>query len=155
VLAFAFLVRIHADFFNQAHTITGCLSAAQAINKLRQKYSNASLSVGSLCTELTITSVSLSQIQDLLGHDDSESSTPAVRPELLATFDTALVGCIVVLSCIEDEVANIRVVEPGLDSLTSSQKIKAVWKDDNIKELVLQLRAQQSALNLLMQTIEM
>jgi hypothetical protein len=78
-----------------------------------------------------------------------------MRPELLATFDTALVGCMVIVSCIEDEIKSMKIEEPGQGSLSVKQKVKAVWNEENIKELVGQLRGQQTALGLLMQTIQM
>jgi hypothetical protein len=102
-----------------------------------------------------ITSASLSQIQAILRNSTSESEASIGPPELLATFDIALVGCTVVLSCIEDEVKSFGESEPGLTQMSAGQKIKAVWKDGNIKELVAQLRSQQSALNMLIQTLQM
>jgi hypothetical protein len=145
----------HTNARCQAKTISGCLSTAQILNELRRKYKQASLLIGSLCTELTITSASLSQIQDLLDRDGDDSGTPAVRPELLETFDTALVGCMVVLSCIEDEVHRFNTLEPGLDGLSRMDKVKVAWKDDTLRELATQLRGQQTAMTLLVQTLQM
>jgi hypothetical protein len=128
---------------------------ARAINELQQKYNNASLAIGSLCNELSVTTICLSQLQDLLVNDHLNPSSSHVRPELLATFDTALVGCMVVLSCIEEEIQGFRILESGIDSLTWRQRVKAVWNEDHIQKLVDQLHGQQLALNLLMQTVQM
>jgi hypothetical protein len=79
-----------------------------------------------------------------------------LRLELLATFDTALMnGCMVVVSCIQSEIQSIQVEESGRDLLRFGQRMQAMWNDTNIKELVDQLRGQQSALSLLVQLIQM
>lgn len=74
-----------------------------------------------------------------------------LRPELLAAFDTALNGCMVVVSCIHVEIQSIQVEESRRDLLRFGQRIQAMWNDTNIKELVDQLRGQQSALSFLVQ----
>jgi hypothetical protein len=74
---------------------------------------------------------------------------------LLETFDTAIVGCLVVLSCIDDELKGLETIEPGIDILTWKQKAMMVWKDENIREIATQLRGQQAALGLFLQSLQL
>src|SRR5262245_29595123 len=91
-----------------------CVSAVQALNNLRTRYSNASSTVAALCTESSIISSSLCQIQTLLlRNPDALAPQFESRPELAATFDTALTGCIVVFSRLDEELSTL--MPEGLD----------------------------------------
>lgn len=130
--------------------MSACLSTAKLLHTIRGQYSQASLVIGSLCTQLTLTSASLSQIQDALFTDEN-TLRRITSPQVVNAFDTALIGCTVVLSCIDEEIKRLR--EPK--DLTFKQKAAVVWNDETIKELTSQLQGQQSAITLLLQTTQM
>ncbi|KAJ9642073.1 hypothetical protein H2199_005288 [Coniosporium tulheliwenetii] len=133
-----------------------CLKTAKALRNLTSKYEDAAITIAAIISESTIISASLSKIQSLL-LDTSDAFTGGLnaRSELHATFDTALIGCIVVFSCLENEVKQLSLHAEHAHSVDWKSKAKAVWKDDQMKELLESLRGQQNALTLLMQGLQM
>lgn len=91
----------------------------------------------------------MSQVQNLLQNDALQS-----KPQLLETFDSALTGCRVVYGCLEEEVREL-VVKADADELKFKDRAKFLWKEDTFKELLTQIRGQQSALSLLIQGLQM
>jgi hypothetical protein len=96
-----------------------------------------------------VIAASLSQVQNLLHQDTLQS-----KPQLLETFDRALTGCRVVYGCLEEEVREL-VVKADADDLKFKDRAKFLWKEDTFKELLTQIRGQQSALSLLIQGLQM
>jgi hypothetical protein len=96
-----------------------------------------------------VVAASLSQVQNLLQHDALRE-----KPQLLETFDRALTGCRVVYGCLEEEVRELRVKAEN-DNLKFKDRAKFVLKEDTFKELLTQIRGQQSALSLLIQGLQM
>jgi hypothetical protein len=96
-----------------------------------------------------VIAASLSQVQNLLHHDTLQS-----KPQLLETFDRALTGCRVVYGCLEEEVRDL-VAKAEADDLRFKDRAKFLWKEDTFKELLTQIRGQQSALSLLIQGLQM
>jgi hypothetical protein len=96
-----------------------------------------------------VIAASLSQVQNLLHHDALQN-----KPQLLETFDRALTGCRVVYGCLEEEVRDL-VVKAEADELKFKDRAKFLWKEDTFKELLTQIRGQQSALSLLIQGLQM
>ena len=92
---------------------------------------------------------SLSQVQSLLERDTLRS-----KPQLYETFDQALTGCRVVYTCLEEEVGKLADKAAG-DYLGRRDRIKYLWKEDTFKELLHQIRGQQSSLSLLIQGLQM
>ena len=74
-----------------------CVQTAKALDDIASTYKQAKLTVGATVTEPTIISASLTQIQSALLRDpEALSARLQTRPELQSTFDTALMGCMVV-----------------------------------------------------------
>lgn len=96
-----------------------------------------------------VIAASLSQVQNLLQHD-----ALLAKPQLLETFDRALTGCRIVYGCLEEEVRDL-VVKAERDDLKFKDRAKFLWKEDTFKELLTQIRGQQSALSLLIQGLQM
>ncbi|OCK79667.1 hypothetical protein K432DRAFT_405366 [Lepidopterella palustris CBS 459.81] len=134
-----------------------CLKAAKTLQGLRCKYLEASTTIAAICSESTLISASLSQIQALLLRNPNDlSGHLQSRPELAATFDTTLTGCTVVFACLEEEIKRLDVaacIQEGRD--TWRQMAKVAWKADAMKELLQSIRGQQSAITLLIQMLQM
>lgn len=96
-----------------------------------------------------VIAASLSQVQNLLQYDALQS-----KPQLLETFDRALTGCRVVYGCLEEEVREL-VLKSQNEDLKFKDKAKFLWKEETFKELLQQIRGQQSALSLLIQGLQM
>ncbi|KAF2085753.1 hypothetical protein K490DRAFT_45933 [Saccharata proteae CBS 121410] len=132
-----------------------CLTTAKALQTLRDKYQNASRTIAAICSESTVISASLSQLQSLLVSDANHISDHLRdRPELYATFDTSLAGCMVIYSCLDDEVQRLSVQCHNADRATWKEEAKFVWNEDSMKQLLDSLRGQQQALTLLIQVLQ-
>lgn len=130
--------------------IAACLHTAKDLYELRSRYSDASITITAIYSESIIISASLSRVQDLLLRDALQG-----RPDLRSAFDTALTGCMVVFSCLDDEVRGLVGKAASGSDLDWTDKVKIVWKEDTMKELLQQLRGQQTALLLLIQGLQM
>jgi hypothetical protein len=140
-------------------TITGtvitisarCVSTAQALYGLRTNYKNAHMMISAIYAESTTISASLGVIQSLIPTDPQRlQSTLRSRPELEHVFDQALTGCAVVYSVLEDEVRNLY---EGAERVSS--RVHYVWKEQAMRDLLQQIRGQQTALSLLIQALQM
>lgn len=104
--------------------------------------------ITAIYSESQVVAATLSQLQNLLEHD-----TLRKKPELLETFDRALTNCRVVYACLDEEVREL-VLKAETDDLKFRDRAKFLWKEDTFKELLTQIRGQQSGLNLLVQGLQ-
>lgn len=133
-----------------------CLSVTKALSDFRDKYQKANLTITAICSETSVVSASLSQIQSLLYRDgDALILKLEQRPDLASTFDIALTGCMVLYSSLEDEIADLRVAIRQDDGLGWKDKFKTAWKEDDMTHLLQQIRGQVIALNVLLQGLQM
>lgn len=136
-----------------------CLTTAKALYDLREKYKDAQVIISAIYTESTVISASLSRIQSLVLQDpDALSKQLQFRPELETVFDTALTGCMVVFSVLDDEVQKLTTA--GADAVGSAKlgfkaKARYLWNEATMKELLQQIRGQQTAITLLIQGLQM
>lgn len=107
--------------------------------------------ISAIYSESTIISASLGHIQSLvLKSPDAISSSLQSRPELDSAFDTALTGCMLVFSVLDDEIQRL-----NQNPNDPKRRMVYLWKEDTMKELLQQLRGQQTALTLLVQALQM
>ncbi|KAF2669340.1 hypothetical protein BT63DRAFT_258973 [Microthyrium microscopicum] len=133
-----------------------CLSTAKALNTLRNQFNDAPMTIVSICSETTVIAASLSQIQSLVLTRDNISSILRQRPEFASALDTALVGCMVLFSCLDEEVRRLsRSTSPAARAITFGfrDKVRALWNNDRLKELLDALRGQQTSITLLIQLL--
>ncbi|KAF2827227.1 hypothetical protein CC86DRAFT_208283 [Ophiobolus disseminans] len=134
---------------------TACLKSAHLLDGLREKYKHAQITISALCAETTTISASLSQIQSLvLGNQGAIITQLRSRSDVVATFDTALTGCSVVIAVLNDEIVAL-VTEGSANSIAWHQKAKLVWKDEVMRDLLQQLRGQTAAIGLLIQALNL
>ncbi|KAF2258675.1 hypothetical protein CC78DRAFT_621640 [Lojkania enalia] len=134
-----------------------CLKITKVLNSLRPKYLDASTTIAALCSESTLVSASLSQIQTLLlQNSETMAERLQTRPELAATLDTTLTSCTVIFACLEEEVNQLKNETGSEDDPESwKQRTKTVWKANTMRELLKSIRGQQSAVTLLIQMLQM
>lgn len=129
-----------------------CVTVARDLSTLRDKYMHASLTISAICSESAVVNAALCKLQSLFSESHIEAFERfQSRPELAAACDTALTGCTLLYSCLDDEVRSLRISAGVNGEMSWSQKAKTVWKDDTMKELLQQIRGQTSALTLLLQ----
>jgi hypothetical protein len=126
-----------------------CIQSAKELYDLRERYKDASVLITAIYSESMVIAASLSQVQNLLQHD-----ALLRKPQLLETFDRALTGCRVVYGCLEEEVRDLA-EKAERNDLKFKDRAKFLWKEDTFKELLTQIRGQQSALSLLIQGLQM
>lgn len=79
------------------------LKCVKVLRDLQETHANAVVTITAICTETTIISASLSQIQSVL-----LAKLESVSHELFPALDIALVGCTVTFSCIDKELAKLK-----------------------------------------------
>ncbi|KAF2474436.1 uncharacterized protein BDR25DRAFT_121958 [Lindgomyces ingoldianus] len=129
--------------------IPQCVSSAKELYDLRSRYKDASVLISAIYSESMVIAASLSQVQSLLQRDALQN-----KPELHETFDRALTGCRVVYVCLEEEVRELA-GKANNNELRSRDRLKYLWREETFKELLQQIRGQQSALSLLIQGLQM
>lgn len=114
------------------------------------------MTITAIYSESTVISTSLAHIQGLCTRNpDALRSTLLERPELEATFDQALTGCVLVYSVLDDEVQRLYVAIEKDGLAGSMGRIKLIWKEDAMRDVLVQIRGQQAALGLLIQALQM
>lgn len=108
-----------------------------------------------ISTEAAVISASLSQIQALILTKQNPEQLLRSRPEIAATLDTSLTGCMVLFTCLDEELREVSRYARGNDSLSWRGKVKTVWKQDRFQELLDGLRGHQTAINTLIQILQM
>ena len=133
-----------------------CVQTAKALNDLREKYKHANMTITAICTESTIISASLSNIQNsMLSSPDALSAKLESRPDLESTLDSALTGCFVVFDVLEAEVLRLtgRAVSESTE-FSFKTKAQYLWNEKSMQEILGQIRGLQTALTLLLQVLE-
>ena len=146
-------------------SLTGvCLVTAKRISDLRTRFNVTSLTLTAILSETTTVSSSLGQIQSALLCFSSTFVSQFERDStLLQTLDTALIGCSVVILALQEEIGKL---EAGLlkaradrsgDQIQSHWllRMKILWKENIMKELLVQIRGQQASLGFLLQALNM
>lgn len=147
------------DPFSITATVVGltatCVQTAKALNDIKAKFQNASLTIAAICTETTIISASLSRIQSsMLGSPDGLANKLSSRPDLEATLDHALTGCYVVFDVLQAEIQKF--TEPAQSNssdLSLRAKLRYTWRESTMQEILTQIRGLQTALTLLLQLL--
>jgi hypothetical protein len=141
---------------------TKCVTITKDLSEVQSQFSFASLTIIAICTESSVCSSALFRLQSLLVHRQQRSSHISTglqqlldQPLFLSSCDAALTGCILILSCLDNELGVLRQAAKENSQLKWSQKVRAVWKEQTMQGLLQQLRGQVTALNLLLQCTQM
>lgn len=133
-----------------------CLQTAKALRDLKDKFDNANLTISAICTETTLISASMSQIQSCILKDpDAVSDKLQSHSSLESTLDQALTGCYVVFDVLESEIVRLtesEVLQTSVD-LKFTAKLRYMWSESTMKELLGQMRGLQTALSFIMQLL--
>ncbi|PQE18976.1 hypothetical protein CJF32_00010031 [Rutstroemia sp. NJR-2017a WRK4] len=134
-----------------------CLSTAKTLSAIQSDYKDAPISIVSICSEAAVISACLSRLQMIVCEKQDLVQTLESRTELNYALDVALTGCVVLFSCLDDEIRNIT----SDSSLTTAGaikwkgKAKLVWNHEKLRDLLDGLRGQQVAVNLLIQLVQL
>ncbi|KAF2795033.1 hypothetical protein K505DRAFT_416711 [Melanomma pulvis-pyrius CBS 109.77] len=117
----------------------------KALNDLSQKNTNVEQSTQLLISKLSTVRAALSQLQALLQSDRAERF---ITPQLQSDLSSAMYPCTVVMGAIHQHVRQIQ--EGWLKG-----RIRYLWDEKTISEHSVHLDSQISALNLLLQVIQL
>jgi len=133
-----------------------CMQTAKQLNDLRDKYRSAQIIISAICSESTVISVSLSQLQALMLQNPQILSTRlAARPEIQSTFDTVLTGCMVVFTILEEEILKLKRGDDSFQTFGFRAKARYVWNEEMMQNLLGEIRGLQSTMSLLLQLLQM
>ncbi|OQV00740.1 hypothetical protein CLAIMM_06199 [Cladophialophora immunda] len=134
--------------------------SGKALAGIYEKYQDAQRCVFMMQTECTVLAAALSQLQ--MHFSTVSKSAMARYPEfVIESIDLSLVGCTLTLSVLSKEIEKLAAAD-GIDidknkpaaRLGRGKKIKYLWKEESMNELLQQLRGQSSALNLLLRALD-
>jgi hypothetical protein len=131
--------------------LTGrCLGTAKTLYHLRDHFKNSQMTISAIYSECTVISASLGHVQSLvLTNPEILRSNLQSRPELESVLDSALTGCVLVFSILDDEV---QALNRNVSAL--STRVAHLWKEGTMSDLLTQIRGQQTALSLLIQALQ-
>ncbi|KAI8722668.1 LIM zinc-binding domain-containing protein [Fusarium sp. LHS14.1] len=132
---------------------TTCLNTCKKLSDLAGNYQDVPVVIGMICSETTIISIALSELQKNILQRQDLSQAWASRTDILAAFETALTGCMIVFSCLEAETRQLRSQTLNSSGMRVWAKLKFLWNQDRLKELLSALRGQQSSINFLIQVL--
>jgi hypothetical protein len=129
-------------------------SVAKELDNIRCHYKDAPMTIVSISSETSTISVSLSHIQSLLRNTRDLEGILQARQDLATALDTAMVGCAVLFSCLNEEMKRITTGQSGPSTFAFRSKINMLWNHNKLKELLDGLRGQQIAINTLIQLLQ-
>jgi len=138
-----------------AALVTNSANLGKNCNDYWNKYKVSSITLPAIVTECNTIAINLSQIHALFDRDpDGTTSKLSNTPHLIPVFENALVGCGIVLSVIDDEIEKLsRSARKG--KFPRMARIKYVWNEAKMKELLSQVRGQQAALQALLDALQL
>ncbi|PQE05958.1 camk camkl kin4 kinase protein [Rutstroemia sp. NJR-2017a BBW] len=133
------------------------LSTAKALSAIRSDYKDAPISIVSICSEAAVISACLSRLQMIVCEKQDLVQTLESMTELNYALDVALTGCVVLFSCLDDEIRNITSDSSptAAGAIRWKGKAKLVWNHEKLRDLLDGLRGQQVAIDLLIQLVQL
>ena len=119
------------------------------------EYQNAPRHVLLMSTECTVLAAGLSQVQMLFSSGKITSHARDLPSSLLETLNLSLVGCTLVLSVLTKEIDNLTAGNASDDTtIKKSKRIRYLWNEGTMKDLLDQLRGQSAALEFLLKALD-
>ena len=127
-------------------------TAVKTCNDIHGRYKGADRTIESIKHELETLQAALQELANIMMNDASAlSSTWDTNKSLPRTFSRAMTGFSRTIKRLQDEIEPLR---QEATQLKRSDKLKLIWNDDGMKEHLGQLRAQSSALQLLLVVLQ-
>lgn len=132
-----------------------CVKTTETLGDLQTKYSQSNSTISAIKSECSILTATLNQI-DTIAKRNADSLTLRLDPNsshLGPTIELALSGCSIVLSVVYGEFQKVT-EEQKVSSLTRRLKVIYMWNEAGLKDLLVTVRGQQTALNLLITAMQ-
>jgi hypothetical protein len=125
----------------------------KALHEVHGHYKDAPLLLSSISSECSVVYASLALLQNLYS-TNSIAVEGQLSQQVLSAFNTALLGCALTLSVLDKEIDACVKAGRTPEDAAAVKKCKVVFERDNLQELLLQIRGQQTALTLLLTTLQ-
>jgi benzoyl-CoA reductase/2-hydroxyglutaryl-CoA dehydratase subunit BcrC/BadD/HgdB len=139
-----------------------CATAVKQCNDLRGHYKAADRTLRSIATEASTLRTSTHQLQHLMQRDPAAlSSRWDFESMLPQTFEAAIQAFNGVLDALLRELEKFKSSSSDMarqfseSTLTRGLKIKLLWNESTMQDLLIQLRAQQQSLHFLLNVLHM
>lgn len=130
-----------------------CIKVAKQLNDVRVKYKSTDCTLLALSSECFVLHAALGRVQSIRLSHPGKLSRIQQGTQLADDFDSALTACTLTLSALSFNLDKMgSVPKGGGDSSKVNWKGKALylWNETEMKDILSQLRGQQSALQLLL-----
>jgi hypothetical protein len=125
----------------------------KALADIYEKYKDAQRCIFMMQTECTVLAAALSRVE-IVFHARSKSTVQDYPASLLQALDLSLVGCTLTLSILSREIDNLTKGSYGEGvAVKKMKRARYVWSEASMNDLLLQLRAQSSAIALLLEAL--
>ena len=135
--------------------VGGCLQALQAYTGFQSSYGAIELTIASMKTQCSCMGIVLSEIRNLLNHDKNRISRFHQGTQLREQFDFVLGACLVVFAILREKLDRlIGNDEPSERRFSVMEKVKLVWNQQEMKDLLQNIQGQAFAVNLLLSALQ-
>ena len=138
-----------------AGLVKTCGTAATTCNGLLSTYKNAPDILISIRTECTAIKTTLSFVERLVKQDTKllSSQLKAYGP-LAEALDVALSGCAFTFSILDIELQKLYDRSKNHDGYNWKDKMRYLWDEDRVKNILLHMRGLQGAVNLVLTALQ-
>jgi len=139
--------------------LSTCSNVVKILHGVGKKFKHtAPQTVKSIATECNFLHVTLAQLLSF-DWDELESYQDGRQEQLTRATESIILGCTLALSVIEEYATEVQdfvntVPADSIEDAETLARVKAIWKDDETKELLLQLRGYQSGLTALLRAAQ-
>jgi len=130
--------------------IQTCTKIVRTLHDVARKFKRAPLMMTSIASECSLIHVALTQLRDFEWSTLAQAGDNRVEQMTRAT-ETIILGCTLTLSVIEEYAIELQEYVDGSKLSPTEQmgvmsRVRVFWKEDEMRELLLQLRGYQSGL---------
>jgi len=127
-----------------------CTKIMRTLQDVAKKFKRAPLMMTSIASECSLIHVALTQLRDFDWANISAQGDNRLEQMTRAT-ETVILGCTLTLSVIEEYAIELQEYVEGSTLSPTEQmgfmsRVRVFWKEDEMRELLLQLRGYQSGL---------
>ena len=136
--------------------VSSAYKISRSLHALRNKYKSAPAALAAISAECSVTCAALYQIQQLLSaHPEFVSSESDSRSDLRDLFELAILGCAATFSVLDEELTKLEydAKQTGF-RVGFKSRVKMMWNEDTLKELLQQMRDQRSSIGFLIETVQ-
>jgi hypothetical protein len=138
-----------------AQLTTTCVTTVKRLYDLREKYKNTPVVIVAICSESTVISASLAQIQSLLLQRHDFTDIWKSHTELPTVLDQAVTGVIVIFNLLDAEIRRITAETSDPSRIQWRSRLRMLWNESQLNDLLSSIRGQQTAITLLIQLLQM